>query len=300
MASRHAAEHLDGGGAVGRQAGADRVPLQHQHRQRRQRPRRGRVQRGVQERALAERVAGAEDGQPLGARRAPPRRISACPSTTSEAGVPGRALGVQGRPGRRPRAAGPRPRASQRVPRRGRRTARRRAGSCERRASRLPAGSDPRSGPESGRHVSIVAAHRRGLADGGRASARVGRHRPARWGRKRDTRGVGSRRRWRGGAEQPMTANALNAVVTARIEVAPGLVILRVAPDGWDLPPFRPGQFAVLGLPAEASRHPGRRPGRRPGTEAGRPDPAVVLDRLLLGGARRTSSSTSRWCARAR
>ena len=53
-----------------------------------------------------------------------------------------------------------------------------------------------------------------------------------------------------------MTANALNAVVAARIEVAPGLVILRVAPDGWDLPPFRPGQFAVLGLPAEAGRHP--------------------------------------------
>ncbi len=53
-----------------------------------------------------------------------------------------------------------------------------------------------------------------------------------------------------------MTANALNAVVAARIEVAPGLVILRVKPDGWDLPPFRPGQFAVLGLPAEAGRHP--------------------------------------------
>lgn len=53
-----------------------------------------------------------------------------------------------------------------------------------------------------------------------------------------------------------MTANALNAVVTAKIEVAPGLAILRVRPDGWDLPPFRPGQFAVLGLPADASRHP--------------------------------------------
>jgi ferredoxin--NADP+ reductase len=53
-----------------------------------------------------------------------------------------------------------------------------------------------------------------------------------------------------------MTANMLNAVVTARIEVAPGLIILRVAPDGWDLPPFKPGQFAVLGLPPEAGRHP--------------------------------------------
>ena len=53
-----------------------------------------------------------------------------------------------------------------------------------------------------------------------------------------------------------MAASALNAMVTARIEVAPSLVILRVAPDGWELPAFKPGQFAVLGLPAEASRHP--------------------------------------------
>ncbi len=47
-----------------------------------------------------------------------------------------------------------------------------------------------------------------------------------------------------------------NAVVTLREEVAPGLMILRVAPVGWELPAFKPGQFAVLGLPAEAPRHP--------------------------------------------
>ena len=46
----------------------------------------------------------------------------------------------------------------------------------------------------------------------------------------------------------------LNAVVTNRVEVAPGLIVLRVAPDGWELPPFTPGQFAVLGLPPEAAR----------------------------------------------
>jgi len=51
-----------------------------------------------------------------------------------------------------------------------------------------------------------------------------------------------------------MSANALNAVVIHRFEVAPGLMVLRVAPDGWPLPGFRPGQFAVLGLPAEAPR----------------------------------------------
>lgn len=46
----------------------------------------------------------------------------------------------------------------------------------------------------------------------------------------------------------------LNAVVTTKIEVAPGLMVIRVVPDGWDLPDFSPGQFAVLGLPPEADR----------------------------------------------
>jgi ferredoxin--NADP+ reductase len=53
-----------------------------------------------------------------------------------------------------------------------------------------------------------------------------------------------------------MMTNELNAVVAAKIEVAPGLLILRVAPVGWELPPFKPGQFAVLGLPPEVPRHP--------------------------------------------
>ena len=41
----------------------------------------------------------------------------------------------------------------------------------------------------------------------------------------------------------------LNAVVQQRNEVAPGLMVIRVAPEGWELPEFTPGQFAVLGLP---------------------------------------------------
>ncbi len=48
--------------------------------------------------------------------------------------------------------------------------------------------------------------------------------------------------------------NRLNAIVSQKIEVAPGLIVLRVVPDGWDLPRFSPGQFAVLGLPPEAQR----------------------------------------------
>lgn len=53
-----------------------------------------------------------------------------------------------------------------------------------------------------------------------------------------------------------MQTNQLNAIVTQRSEVAPGLMILRVVPDGWALPAFKPGQFAVLGLPPDARRHP--------------------------------------------
>ena len=48
--------------------------------------------------------------------------------------------------------------------------------------------------------------------------------------------------------------SALNAIVSHKIEVAPGLIVLRVVPDGWPLPEFLPGQFAVLGLPPEAAR----------------------------------------------
>ncbi|MCU0234412.1 MAG: ferredoxin--NADP reductase [Thermoanaerobaculales bacterium] len=51
-----------------------------------------------------------------------------------------------------------------------------------------------------------------------------------------------------------MAKTELNAVVLQRVEVAPGLIILRVVPEGWELPDFKPGQFAVLGLPPEAPR----------------------------------------------
>lgn len=47
----------------------------------------------------------------------------------------------------------------------------------------------------------------------------------------------------------------LNAIVAQRIEVSPGLIVLRVVPEGWELPDFESGQFAVLGLPGTARRH---------------------------------------------
>jgi len=60
-----------------------------------------------------------------------------------------------------------------------------------------------------------------------------------------------------------------NAVLLQRIEVAPGLAIFKIAPDGWNLPPFTPGQFAVLGLPASAARTPLSDP-EEPGLDSGR------------------------------
>lgn len=50
------------------------------------------------------------------------------------------------------------------------------------------------------------------------------------------------------------SGSTLNAIVTQRSEVAPGLIVLRVAPDQWLLPRFEPGQYAVLGLPGAAPR----------------------------------------------
>jgi ferredoxin--NADP+ reductase len=52
----------------------------------------------------------------------------------------------------------------------------------------------------------------------------------------------------------------LNAIVTQKTEVAPGLMILRVSPKDWVLPGFIPGQFAVLGLPGSAPRSPEAEP----------------------------------------
>ncbi len=48
----------------------------------------------------------------------------------------------------------------------------------------------------------------------------------------------------------------LNALLVDRADVAPGLVVLRIAPRGWTLPLFTPGQFAVIGLPASAPKVP--------------------------------------------
>lgn len=56
----------------------------------------------------------------------------------------------------------------------------------------------------------------------------------------------------------------LNAVVTQKIEHAPGLMTIRIAPQGWELPDFKPGQYVVLGLPGSAPRCPTSDPDSKP------------------------------------
>jgi ferredoxin/flavodoxin---NADP+ reductase len=47
---------------------------------------------------------------------------------------------------------------------------------------------------------------------------------------------------------QPALPAKLNAMVTLRTDLSDGLMILRVAPDGWVFPEFEPGQYVSLGL----------------------------------------------------
>ena len=51
-----------------------------------------------------------------------------------------------------------------------------------------------------------------------------------------------------------MAGIGLNAVVTRKLVLSSEIFVIRVAPKGWDLPDFIPGQFAVLGLPDTAPR----------------------------------------------
>ena len=51
-------------------------------------------------------------------------------------------------------------------------------------------------------------------------------------------------------------AVSLNALLLERRDIAPGLSVFRVAPDGWEIGEFKAGQFAVLGLPGRAPRCP--------------------------------------------
>ena len=51
-----------------------------------------------------------------------------------------------------------------------------------------------------------------------------------------------------------MAEKVLNSIVAQRIEISPNLIKLRVVPDGWELPEFKPGQYGTLGVPGTYPR----------------------------------------------
>ncbi len=48
--------------------------------------------------------------------------------------------------------------------------------------------------------------------------------------------------------------NELNGIITQVIQVSPTMKVFRIAPDGWELPDFKAGQFCALFLPGSAPR----------------------------------------------
>jgi ferredoxin--NADP+ reductase len=55
--------------------------------------------------------------------------------------------------------------------------------------------------------------------------------------------------------EYKLALPELNSILAQKVEVAPGLIIIRIVPDGWELPDFVPGQYTVIGLPPSAPRY---------------------------------------------
>lgn len=79
------------------------------------------------------------------------------------------------------------------------------------------------------------------------------------------------------------TTNTFNATVIGREEIHPELIVLRVRPDG-KLFDFKPGQFAVLGLPGSAPRVP----------EAEQENPAPPAETLIRRAYSIASASVER------
>ena len=88
-------------------------------------------------------------------------------------------------------------------------------------------------------------------------------------------------------------AISLNAALITRRDIAPGLAVFRVAPTGWKVGEFKPGQFVVLGLPGSAPRCPEADPEETPAPADQVIRRAVPL-RLPRSGVS-TLSSTLSW-----
>jgi ferredoxin--NADP+ reductase len=81
--------------------------------------------------------------------------------------------------------------------------------------------------------------------------------------------------------KQGMATQEYNAVVLERVDVSPGLMILRVGTVGWPTPSFKAGQYTVLGMLGSAPR--------APETDAERPPPEQ--DKLIRRAYSVASSS---------
>jgi len=46
----------------------------------------------------------------------------------------------------------------------------------------------------------------------------------------------------------------MNAIVVAKVQISESLLILRIAPIGWEIPSYFAGQYAMIGLPSTAQR----------------------------------------------
>ncbi|MDD2797603.1 MAG: ferredoxin--NADP reductase [Bacteroidales bacterium] len=65
----------------------------------------------------------------------------------------------------------------------------------------------------------------------------------------------------------------LNGVIRQVIQVSPIMKVFRVAPIGWELPDFKPGQFVGIGLPPDSARCP------EATDETEVPDPTKIIKR---------------------
>ena len=79
-----------------------------------------------------------------------------------------------------------------------------------------------------------------------------------------------------------MAAREFNAKVTETVLINPDTMILRVAPDGWELPDHHPGQYCVIGLPGSAPRV----DLSEPEEELPDPDKFIVRAYSIASGAR--------------
>lgn len=61
-----------------------------------------------------------------------------------------------------------------------------------------------------------------------------------------------------------MAKQEFNAKISERIDYGPEVSIFRVIPMGWEFPTYKPGQFAILGLPGSTPRHALGLPDKKP------------------------------------